>query len=363
MAAKRVFFALQISGVLLAFNVLASPIKTDESVQFFPSIGIRNRDGSCDLEIRGWVFEKEWRPGVTTLFGKYIGVDSSTLTPIERARFSERTRLFLVDAEKGKKCSIEFQGRSYTLPASDATGHFQGRLRLEAGTALGLSSSDSGVQPVSFRAILPRGDERSFTGSVMLMPPSGISVISDVDDTIRASEVGERQALLVNTFVKPLRPVPGMAEFYQSLSRKAGASFHYVSASPSQLYPVLSEFVQSNAFPAGSFHLRPLQWKKGFFQPGSAAVREFKEGQVEALLRNFPERRWILVGDSGELDPEIYGKLARRYPDHVGKIIIRATPGAPPSDSGRYSAAFRGLPAGVWQVFTNASEIEFPRLR
>jgi hypothetical protein len=77
---------------------------------------------------------------------------------------------------------------------------------------------------------------------------------------------------------------------------------------------------------------------------------------IEPLVTRFPRRRFVLVGDSGERDPEIYGTLARRYPGQIARVLIRDVTGEPAS-APRYQEAFRGLAAGVGQVFGDPSEI------
>ena len=63
-------------------------------------------------------------------------------------------------------------------------------------------------------------------------------------------------------------------------------------------------------------------------------------------------RTLILVGDSGEHDPEIYGTIARLYPKRVGRIFIRAVKGEKPDDN-RFHKAFKDVPREKWLVFTD----------
>jgi phosphatidate phosphatase APP1 len=77
---------------------------------------------------------------------------------------------------------------------------------------------------------------------------------------------------------------------------------------------------------------------------------------VESLLRLYPSRRFVLVGDSGERDPEIYGSLARNWPDRIASILIREV-GPGEKETGRYAAAFRELPRKRWRVFREPSEL------
>jgi len=169
------------------------------------------------------------------------------------------------------------------------------------------------------------------------------------------SEVGDRQELLRNTFCRPMRPVAGMATLYDRLKGQ-GAAFHYVSASPWQLYEPLSAFIASNGFPAGTFHLKQFRVKDGSFLGLFASPEPYKIAVIEELLARFPGRRFVLVGDSGERDPEIYGDLAGRHPSQVDQVLIRIPPGMP-NDPERWRRAFGGLSPKLWQVFTDPSHV------
>jgi len=197
---------------------------------------------------------------------------------------------------------------------------------------------------------LPPGDARRFVGEVFLLENTGVSVISDIDDTIKISAVRDRRALLSNTFLRAFQPVPGMAQFYQALAASQPAAFHYVAASPWQLYPALAAGVGSSGFPPGTFHLKAFRWKDRSFRSLFSDPAAYKLAVLEPLLRRFPNRRFVLIGDSGEGDPEIYANLARRCPAQVQRIYIRDVTHEA-AVAPRYQAAFRDLPAGLWTVF------------
>jgi phosphatidate phosphatase APP1 len=86
-----------------------------------------------------------------------------------------------------------------------------------------------------------------------------------------------------------------------------------------------------------------------------AKQQRYKSEIIQKILTDFPQRKFILVGDSGEQDPEIYGELARRHPGRIARIFIRETSGRP-SDN-RYRTAFEDLSEDQWQVFQDAAEL------
>ncbi len=269
----------------------------------------------------------------------------------EAATFAQRARLFMVDNERGRAIVVRVGERDHALGKSGPDGQFLGVIRL----------SDAGVATTAPRtaqvqAILPAGDPRRFLGQIHLVDQRGLSVVSDIDDTIKVTQVRDRKVLLRRTFLEPFQPVPGMAEVYRAWADKSGAQFYYVSASPWQLFLPLSEFVNSNGFPAAAFHLRKFRWKDQSILSLFESPEQYKPAVIEPLLQQFPHHRFVLVGDAGERDPEIYANLARRYPQQVVRILVRDVTGEP-ADSERYRAAFRGLPAGLWQVFRTPAEI------
>jgi phosphatidate phosphatase APP1 len=77
---------------------------------------------------------------------------------------------------------------------------------------------------------------------------------------------------------------------------------------------------------------------------------------IEPLMETYPQRRFILVGDSGERDPEVYAKIAEERPEQVLRIYIRDVTGQA-ADTPRYQATFGKLPEEKWQIFDEPSAI------
>ena len=103
-------------------------------------------------------------------------------------------------------------------------------------------------------------------------------------------------------------------------------------------------------------HLKKFRWKdRTAFSP-FGGQEGYKRGVILPLLLAFPARRFVLVGDSGEQDPEIFGALAREYPDRVAAVLIRDVTGAG-RGAARYDKAFAGLEPECWKVFKSPSEL------
>ena len=81
--------------------------------------------------------------------------------------------------------------------------------------------------------------------------------------------------------------------------------------------------------------------------------------EIVALLNSFPHRRFLLVGDSGEQDPEVYGSIHRQFPDRIEHILIRNVT-ASNADDLRFRTAFAGIAPSRWTLFTDPNEVELP---
>ncbi len=332
-----------------------SQVKTDETVVFFRTSGwFDSAAGEWVLPIHGWIYEPEedstLRRTLVQGIAQAAGIDAESA---DSPRFERRLRLFLVDNERGKRLSVRIAGGTHALEPSAANGHFRGEVRLSEDRLAAL-----GIEPgewLEYALVLEKEDERSFGGAVQLVGPEGISVISDIDDTIKISHVTDKRALVRCTFLEEFQAVPGMANLYARWA-DAGAVFHYVSASPWQLYPELETFRSREAFPPGSYHMKSVRLKDSTVADLLASPLEYKPPILRDLLERYPGRRFILVGDSGEKDPEVYGALAREFPEQVRWILIRRVD-SQDAASLRYQQAFADIPPEKWRLFDDPAEL------
>ncbi|OAA56499.1 actin cytoskeleton organization protein App1 [Cordyceps fumosorosea ARSEF 2679] len=198
------------------------------------------------------------------------------------------------------------QSQSRTVLTDDA-GHFNLRAALD-------------FVPTHVRVL--GNEDLSATQEVKIIEPRGVSLISDIDDTVKKSNIasGARE-IFRNTFIRELRDltIEGVQEWYTEMHAH-GVMFHYCSNSPWQLFPVLASFFKLGGLPPGSLHLKQYSGMlQGIFEP----VAERKKGTLTRLLRDFPDRKFLLVGDSGEADLEVYTDLAVANPGRILAIFIR----------------------------------------
>ena len=162
-------------------------------------------------------------------------------------------------------------------------------------------------------------------GVANLMESTGISLISDIDDTIKHTHIlrGKLHVVKTTFFDRP-EAVDGMSDLYHSLYTKANTGFHYVSNSPWQLFPTLRQFFHENRFPPGSVHLKLFDWRdKNTRLALLQSPLTGKYATIKNILADFPNRKFILIGDSGEMDPELYSKIYRENASQIALILIR----------------------------------------
>lgn len=334
---------------------MAASLKPDEVISFFPTFGYRANVGDLwVLPIHAWVYEPELesllRRGAIRLLRRALKLDETTAA---NSHFQRRARAFLVDNERGKSVSIRIGDRQYQLAGrTSRNGHLRALIQLPEAQIAPLRSADGWLP---YEAIVDASDQRLFRGRLQLVPPTGLSVISDIDDTIKFTQVGDRRAVLNNTFLHDYQAVVGMAELYRSWAAQ-GVTFHYVSSSPWHLFPFLEELFIQAEIPLGSFHLKNFRWRDRTFFDLFASPQKTKPKAILPILEVLPRRRFLLVGDSGEKDPEVYGDLARSHPMQVAGICIRNVTDED-EDTPRFQQAFAGIPRHRWCVFQDPREL------
>jgi phosphatidate phosphatase APP1 len=336
-----------------------SDIHADEEVVLFPtSAHFDEARGTWSVPIHGIIYEPEGsslaRDAMVAAISELLDVKAGTP---EAENLDRRVRLFLADNERGQDICVRIGSQAYAAGTSGANGHFQKELRFSTSEIDRLR-----VEPTidgSFlvlEAVTRQSDDRRFIGRVQLVDPTGLSVISDIDDTIKHSQVGDHRAVLANTFLHRFKPVPGMPELYRDCARK-GLVFHYVSGSPWQLYLPLAEFLAAEGLPSGSFDLKHFRLKDksaiGLLQSQEAT----KLPAIERILTAFPQRRFILIGDSGEQDPEIYAKAAAAHRGQVVGIFIRNVTGETIGNA-RFEAIRNGIANEKLVLFDRPAELQ-----
>ncbi|KAH8927051.1 hypothetical protein BT69DRAFT_880444 [Atractiella rhizophila] len=152
-----------------------------------------------------------------------------------------------------------------------------------------------------------------------------VTVISDIDDTIKHSHVlaGVR-TIMRNVFALPLDEVvvEGVEKWYKSLE-KAGAEFAYVSNGPIEAWMFTQSFLERIGVPQGAVMMKSYGSGMAFLSRMMEESGARKRSTLEATIEEFKGSKFILVGDSGEADLELYVSIARKYAGRILAIFIR----------------------------------------
>lgn len=171
--------------------------------------------------------------------------------------------------------------------------------------------SVEGSEPVETRAFVVGDDVR-------------FGVISDVDDTVMVTAIPRPLLAAWNSFVvdeHARQPVPGMAVLMERVVRdNPGTPLVYLSTGAWNIAPTLIRFFSRHLFPPGALLL--TDWgptHDRWFRSGKA----HKLSNLRRLAREFPDVRWLLVGDDGQHDDDIYTTFTDEHPGNVAGVAIR----------------------------------------
>jgi hypothetical protein len=291
------------------------------------------------------------------------------------ARVLCRVLLGRPDTRRGGRLDKVRGWRSFaTLPAKHITVTIEaGGVRHEAtadrsGFVDAVIEADFAPGWGSVRLSVP--DAEPVEALVRILDPSvRFGVLSDIDDTVMVTALPRPLLAAWNTFVldeHARNAVPGMAVLYERLvTAHPGAPVFYLSTGAWNVAPTLTRFLSRHLYPAGPLLL--TDWgptADRWFRSG----REHKRATLARLAREFPDVRWLLIGDDGQHDQEIYREFTAAHPDNVAGVAIRrlsptqsVLAGSLPAPAGRPSSGPAGQKwlsapdgAGLWRLMRDA---------
>lgn len=210
---------------------------------------------------------------------------------------------------------------------------------------------DVELEPGWQTATLDIGDGESVTMDLLIADPAArVGLVSDIDDTVVVTSLPRPMLAAWNSFVideHARTPTPGMAVLLRRIAESDPlAPVVYLSTGAWNVAQTLSRFLGRNLYPLGALLL--TTWgptKDRWFRSG----QEHKVTQLERLAEQFPDMQWILVGDDGQHDPEIYADFAHRHPELVKVIVIRQlTPSEALLAGGRAEGTRQSTPGIPW---------------
>ena len=273
-----------------------------------------------------------WGTPTSFTVGGRVLEDQGEVSPKKKVSRTESLRANLKALESDEvrfaEVLVTLAGQSFTATTDD-DGNFKVQVKgLPAAQALA-----PGVVPVTVKLQkAPGRSPASLQGGIgegVLYVQDNqtpfTAVISDVDDTIVKTYLMDRRSMLDAVLLKnatQLEPVEGAAANYRAAQAAGVSAFFYLSGSPQNFYNRIHSYLALQKFPAGPLFL------KNFGDDSLLKQQGYKLERLEFLLKEFPLMKVILIGDTGEQDPEIYRELAKRHPARVAGIVIRKTPGS-----------------------------------
>jgi len=349
--------SLILTSILLIIGNCSSLLFNDKEGLFLvPSVAFRdhsssqvsNENTNWMLYNQGWYYEEN--PIQATLITK-----SLQLLMKEKVD-KERVKLFTASGEDDKSLCIDGLNRAMCTKTDDE-GRIKNTFTMSNDEIQRFKQPGGNGGQVLFQVSTPDKKLKA-AGEVYLCDDNGISFISDIDDTIKITGVTSSTQTLINTFSGEYKPVEDMANAYKMWETKYNATFHYLTASPDQLYPFLKVFLNSKGFPSGSAHMRHFTWFDSnfiqFFM--SANYIKSKTETLSMFMKNTVNRYFVLLGDVFQKDPDIYASIYQQYPDRILKIFIRKY-NDDSEGQARLEKVFANIPRYKWATFETGRDL------
>jgi phosphatidate phosphatase APP1 len=237
-------------------------------------------------------------------------------------------RRFDHDEVSGARLRLTFHGQTHEVE-TDGAGFFREEVRPEQPLPDDRLWHEAEVELLEPQA--KQGCVRVVAEMLVPRSQAQFGVISDIDDTIVHTSATDllrmiRLAYLGNAQTR--LPVPGIPALYQALQAGGNGQcenpIFYVSSSAWNMYDIFEEFMDAQGLPAGPLTLCALDLSlpKLF----SFNHSDHKRDEIDPILEKYPNLPFILIGDSGQKDPEIYAEVVRDYPNRIACIYIRNIP-------------------------------------
>ena len=286
-----------------------------------------------DLERGGWWVRVEGsaidfgkvklrRKMMARIIGRAVKLYGSQ---IQSEPFQSRFQPFTASPCKRCVVTVKYDDRSVMRLDTSKTGRFNGWFWIAPQVDDEPWDDAFGGDPERAIRVTLEPRQISTDCTIRFIEPEGISIISDIDDTIKITRASVRREVLANTFIRPFKIIDGVNEVYRQFAT-TGVEFHYVSSSPWQLIDPMSKLLSDHQFPKGTLHLREYRIRDQVFRNMRTFGKRGKLGALKMLLDEFPQRRFVLIGDSGESDPELYAYLAKKYSQQIVCTFIREIP-------------------------------------
>lgn len=282
-----------------------------------------NTKGLVILPYRGYGSRNE-----IFLMGRVFRQTSST-TPVKDSLKDELktvARRIVRRGQAGVQLKTALNGTEQ-MTTSDHDGYFQFHIRLKQPLK---TNPDSLWQPVPIHVVDGAFGPATAQGQILIPPAQARNlVISDIDDTVIHTGVANKVKMVLRLFFQGVRSrvaFPGTAALYNALHHGlSGTELNpmlYVSRGPWGIYEILDEFFNLHQIPVGPV-LFLREWGLSLRRPFPRRSRGHKAGLIRKMLALYQHLPCVLIGDSGQHDPEIYARIVHDHPGRVKAVYIR----------------------------------------
>ncbi len=232
---------------------------------------------------------------------------------------------YMADALPGVRVLICFQGKEKVVETGE-NGYFEAEFDFDIPLKPGWHKATFQVldKLVSYQ------EPREFNEEVLLVDDSPrFGIISDIDDTIlvsHATRIHRKLSLILTRNAKTRMPFDGVSTFYNALHMHRGEPLNpvfYVSSSEWNLYDFLEDFCDTQNIPKGVFMLQDLKENLWSLLKSGGGSHRHKVKKVRRILDLYPDLAFVLIGDSGQHDAEIYAEIIANYPGRILAVYIR----------------------------------------
>ena len=189
-----------------------------------------------------------------------------------------------------------------------------------------------------------------------LVPPDGLTIVSDIDDILRITEIWDPEQIIDNTFARPYVSWMNMPDIYRNWSESLNISnqathFHYLTTLPEQVTRNYEQFIYAT-YPGGSFDTRPLNFSD------VTATLSIRKYLLNKIFETYPLRKFILVADTSNSDVmRDYPAMVSEFPGQVQCIFLRNST-ATSSDYFPYdTSGFKGINQQQYMFFVTPDDL------
>lgn len=222
--------------------------------------------------------------------------------------FKYRTKYLLSKGLDNRKITIYIEGKEYKT-ITDKYGHFY----------IPITHS---INNIKSKYIFDVIYDKYYKCNVQILDYDKKIIISDIDDTIKDTNVLNKVELLKNILYRDFKPIKNMSELYNKIAHKY--NFCYLTATPWQMYLPINEFLREYKFPQyecaiyKKVNINNICSIRNFLDN----TRTYKYVNIENIIRSTKENL-ILIGDNTEFDELVYNDITVKYTDRIDAIFIR----------------------------------------